>query len=118
LPGPGVGDLVVQQRVQLGGFGGGVAEAAADGLDGDASVDEFGGVGVAQLVDVDLDASLGAVALPAVVSGVIRQGSAPAVDGGAEQRTGGVAGARSVGRRSGPVVVDVLNVCMATDTFV
>jgi hypothetical protein len=40
----GVGDLVVEQRVQPGGFGGGVAEAAAHGLDGDAGVDEFGGV--------------------------------------------------------------------------
>lgn len=54
----GVGDLVVQQRVQPGGFGGGVAEAAAHGLRGDASVDELGGEGVAQLVDVDLDPGL------------------------------------------------------------
>ncbi|MGN9846393.1 hypothetical protein ACTMTI_50610 [Nonomuraea sp. H19] len=44
----GVWDLVIEQRIQLGGLGGGVAEAAADGLDGDADVDEFGGVGVAQ----------------------------------------------------------------------
>lgn len=37
-----------------------------------AGVDEFGSVGVAQLVDVDLDAGLRAVALPAVVGGVYR----------------------------------------------
>jgi len=36
LTGLGVGDLVVQQRVQLGGLGAGVAEAPADGLDGHA----------------------------------------------------------------------------------
>jgi hypothetical protein len=38
-----------------------VAEASADDFDGDAGVDEFGGVGVAELVDVDLDAGLLAV---------------------------------------------------------
>jgi len=35
----GVGDLVGEQSVGLGGFGGGVAEAAADDLDGDAAVE-------------------------------------------------------------------------------
>ena len=45
-----VGDLVVQQGIQLGGLGGGVAEAATDGLDGRSGVDEFGGMGVAQLL--------------------------------------------------------------------
>ncbi|MEP7024620.1 MAG: response regulator transcription factor [Actinomycetota bacterium] len=35
----GVGDLVVKQGVQLGGLGAGVAEAAADGFDGDAGVE-------------------------------------------------------------------------------
>jgi hypothetical protein len=80
----GVGDLVVEQRVQLGRFGGGVAETATYGLDGDAGVDEFGGVGVAQLVDVDLDAGLRAVGLPAVMGGVIGQRPAAAVDGGAK----------------------------------
>ncbi|WP_425434805.1 hypothetical protein [Nonomuraea jiangxiensis] len=84
----GVGDLAVQQRVQLRRLRGDVAEAAADGLDGDAGVDEFGGVGVAQLVDVEVDASGGAVALPAVVGGVVAQRPAGAVDGGAEQRPG------------------------------
>jgi hypothetical protein len=47
--------------VELGGLGGGVAEASADDFDGDAGVDEFGGVGVAELVDVDLDSGLLAV---------------------------------------------------------
>jgi len=32
-----------------------VAEPATYGFDGDAGVDEFGGVGVAELVDVDVD---------------------------------------------------------------
>lgn len=47
-----VGDLNGEQRSYLSGFGGGVAEPAADDLDGDAGVDELDGVGVAQLVDV------------------------------------------------------------------
>jgi hypothetical protein len=36
----GVGDLVGEQGVELGGLGGGVAQASADSFDGDASVDE------------------------------------------------------------------------------
>ena len=47
----GVGDLVGEQGVDLGGLGGGVAEAAAHNLDGDAAVDQFGGVGVAELIN-------------------------------------------------------------------
>nr|WP_239154550.1 hypothetical protein [Amycolatopsis sp. FDAARGOS 1241] len=47
------------------------AEPAADALDGDAGVDEFGGVGVAQLVDVDVDFGGSAVAVPSVVGGVV-----------------------------------------------
>lgn len=46
------------------GLGAGEAEAV-DGLDGHPGVDEPGGVGVAHLMDVDLDAG-GAVGLPAV----------------------------------------------------
>jgi hypothetical protein len=40
----GVGDLVGQQGVDLGGLGEGVAEAAAHDLDGDAAVDQLSGV--------------------------------------------------------------------------
>jgi hypothetical protein len=46
--------LVIQQGVELGGFGAGVSEPAAYGFDGHAGVDEFGGVGVPELVDVDV----------------------------------------------------------------
>src|ERR1035438_3171406 len=60
----GLGELVVQQSVQLGGLGAGAAEAAADSLDGDAGVDQLGGVGVAKLVDVDNQPGDRAVALP------------------------------------------------------
>jgi hypothetical protein len=80
-----------------------VAETTAHSLDGDAGVDEFGGVGVAQLVDVDLDACGGAVGLPAVVGGVVGQRPAAAVDGGAEQRPGGVVGAGQVELEQGDV---------------
>jgi hypothetical protein len=58
-----------------------VSESAAYGFDGDAGVDEFGGVGVAELVDVDVDARRGAVARPPVVGGVVGQRPAVAVDG-------------------------------------
>nr|WP_246266666.1 hypothetical protein [Nonomuraea typhae] len=51
----GAGVVVGQERVELGGFGGGVAEAPADRFDGDTDVDEFGGVGAPERVDVDLD---------------------------------------------------------------
>lgn len=50
-----VGDLVGQQRVHLRGLGGGVAEPLAHDLDAHAGGDEFGGVGVPELVDVDVD---------------------------------------------------------------
>nr|WP_246090442.1 hypothetical protein [Nonomuraea deserti] len=103
----GGGGLVAEQLVQLGGFGGGVAEAAADGLDRDAGVDELGGVGVAQLVNVDLDASLRAVGLPAVVGGVVGQRTAAAVDGGAKQRPSGVTGAGQVELGQGDVAAVV-----------
>jgi len=92
----GVGDLVVQQRVQLGGLGAGVPEAPADGLDGHPGVDQLGGVGVAQLVDLQADPGRAAVALPAVVGCIIGQRPARPVDAGAEQRPGGVAGAGQV----------------------
>lgn len=49
-----VGDLVVEQGVELGGLGGGVPEPPADGFDGHPGVDQFGGMRVAQLVDVDV----------------------------------------------------------------
>jgi hypothetical protein len=51
-----------------------VAQASADSFDGDASVDEFGGVGVAELVDVDLNAGGFAVVLPAMVGAVVGEG--------------------------------------------
>src|SRR5271166_2710024 len=41
----GVGDLVGQQGIDLGGLGGGVAEAAADDLDGDAAETRWRGRG-------------------------------------------------------------------------
>lgn len=50
-----------------------MAEPAADGLDGDARVDEFGGVGVPELVDVNVDFGLLAVLGPGVVGGVAGQ---------------------------------------------
>ena len=40
--------------VQLGGFGAGVAEAAAYGFDGHSRVDQLGGMDVAELVDVEV----------------------------------------------------------------
>lgn len=78
----GVGDLVGQQRVDLRGFGGGVAEAFAHDLDGDPGVDQLDGVGVgvAQLVDVDVDSGCGAVLLPPVVRCGIRQRAVGPVD--------------------------------------
>jgi hypothetical protein len=72
-----VGDLVVQQGVQLRGFGAGVPEPTSDGLDGDAGVDELGAMGVVELVDVDADPGVAAVALPAVVGGVVGQRARP-----------------------------------------
>lgn len=66
------------------------AEASADDFDGDAGVDEFGGVGMSELVDVDLDSGRFAVGLPAVVGGVVRQRPAGTVAAGPEQRAGGV----------------------------
>jgi hypothetical protein len=51
-----------------------VAETTADGLDGDSTVDQFGGVGVAELVDADAGAGRGAVGALAVVGDVVGQG--------------------------------------------
>jgi hypothetical protein len=68
-----VGDLVGQQGIELGGFGGGVAEAGADGLEGHPGVDQLGGVGMAELVDVEVDAGGGAVEGPPVLGGVVGQ---------------------------------------------
>jgi hypothetical protein len=96
-----VGDLVVEQGVQLGGLGGGMSESKADGFDGDAGVDQFGGVGVAQLVDVGL--GRGALAGPAVLGGVVGQWPAGAVDAGAKQRPVLVAGALQVEIEQGDV---------------
>jgi len=62
----GVGDLVLQQGVQLGGLGAGVAQAAAHGFDGHLGIDQLGGMGVAERVDAEAGSGLGAVALPAV----------------------------------------------------
>jgi hypothetical protein len=101
----GVGDLVGEQ--ELGGLGGGVAEAAADDFDGDAGVDEFGGVGVAELVDVDLDSGRFAVALPPVVGGVVGQGASVAVDAGAKGGSEPVAGAGEVELEEGDVAAVV-----------
>ena len=67
----GIGDLVGQQCVDLGGLGGGVAEAAAYDLDGHAAVDQLGGVRVAELVDADPGTG-GLVLLPPAVRRVIR----------------------------------------------
>src|SRR6266571_5933805 len=103
----GVGDVVREECVELGGLGGGVAEAAADDFDGDAGVDELGGVGVAELVDVDLDSGCFAVALPAVVGGIVGQRSAVAVDAGAEGGAKPVAGAGEVELEEGDVAAVV-----------
>src|SRR5262249_4046260 len=88
----GVGDLVGEQGVDLGGLGGGVAEAAAHDLDGDAAVDQLAGVRVAELVDADPGAGGGAVLLPPAVRRVVGQRAAAAVDAGTEQRARGVPG--------------------------
>ena len=53
---------------------------------------QLGGVGVAQLVDADVDPGRAAVALPPAVGGVVGQRPARPVDAGAEQRPGGVPG--------------------------
>jgi hypothetical protein len=103
----GVGDLVGEQGVELGGLGGGVAEAAADDFDGNAGVDEFGGVGVAELVDVDLDSGRFAVALPSVVGGVVGQGTSVAVDAGAEGGAEPVASTGEVELEEGDVAAVV-----------
>jgi hypothetical protein len=44
-----------------------VAQAAAHHLDGDAAVDQFAGMRVAELVDADPDAFSGAALLPPAV---------------------------------------------------
>ena len=77
----GVGDLVGEQGVDLGGLGRGVAQAAAHHLDGHAAVDQLAGVRVAELVDADPGVGGGAVLLPPVVRRVVGQRAAPAVDG-------------------------------------
>jgi hypothetical protein len=73
-----------------GSLGGGVTEAAAHDLDGDAAVDQLAGVGVTELVDADPGTGSGAVLLPPAVRRVVRKRPAPAVDGPAEQRARGV----------------------------
>ena len=72
----GVGDLVGEQGVDLGGLGRGVAQAAAHDLDGDAAVDQLGGVRVAELVDADPSTGGNAVLLPPVVRRVVGQRAA------------------------------------------
>jgi hypothetical protein len=84
----GVGDLVGEQGVHLGGLGGSMAEAAAHDLDGHAAVDQLGGVRVAELVDADLNTGGGAVLLPPTVRRVVGQRAAPAIDAGAEHLGG------------------------------
>jgi hypothetical protein len=81
--------------------------ASADSFDGDASVDEFGGVGVAELVDVDLNAGGFAVVLPAMVGGVVGERAAVPVDAGAERRAVPVAGAGEVEVEEGDVAAVV-----------
>jgi len=63
----GVCDLVGEQGVDLGGLGGGVAQAAAHHLDGDAADDQLAAMRVAQLVDADPGAFSCAVLLPPAV---------------------------------------------------
>jgi hypothetical protein len=83
-----VGDLVIQQGVQLGGFSAGMAQAAAHGLDRYPGVDQLGGMGVAELVDVKVDPSLGAGArLPQYR---MRQVWQAAIVNDAKRQTGGV----------------------------
>ena len=82
----GVCDLVVQQRVRLGGL-----ELEWSRRRRTASMETpelklLGGVGVAKLVDVHDQPGGRSVALPPVVRGIVRQRPAPAVDAGAEQR--------------------------------
>ena len=78
----------VERLGREGGLVGGVAAEALDaggqaehgvGFDGDAVVDEFGGVGVAELVDADLDTGLLAIAGPAMVGGVVERCPPPVV---------------------------------------
>lgn len=63
-------------------FGGAVPDAFAYHLDGDGGVDEFGGVGVAELGDVDVDSGGRALAGPPVVGGGVGPRAAAAVGGG------------------------------------
>src|SRR5205823_1886181 len=70
-------------------------------------VDQFGGVGVAQLVDVDGHPGGGAVAGPPVVGGVVGQWPAGSVDAGPKQRPGGVAGPGQVELEQGNVAAVV-----------
>jgi hypothetical protein len=80
----GVGDPVGQQRVDLGRLGGGMAEAAAHDLDGDAAVEPRwrgrGGAGGCR----SRHTSGGAVLLPPAVRRIVGQQAAAAVDGRAE----------------------------------
>ena len=99
----GISDLVGQQGVDLGGLGGGVAEAAAHDLNGNAAVDQLGGVGMAELVDADPGAGCGAVFLPPVVRSVVGQRATPAVDGRAEQPALGVPSPHDVEPEQGDV---------------
>lgn len=84
-----------------------MAEAAADDFDGDAGIDEFGGVGVAELVKVDLDSGRLAVVPPAVVGGVVGQRPAASVDAGAEDGPESVAGPVQVELEEGDVAAVV-----------
>jgi hypothetical protein len=60
-------------------------------------------MGVAELVDAEVDPGLGAVALPAVVGGVVGQRPAAAVDAGPEQRPARVPGPGQVQLDQGDV---------------
>lgn len=68
---------------------------------------KFGCVRVAQLVDVDVDVDGRAVAVPAVVCGVVGQAPAGSVDARAEQRAAGVSGVGEVELEQGDVAAVV-----------
>jgi hypothetical protein len=63
------------------------SDAAADDLGEDTAVDQLGGVGVAELLDADLD-SEAAVPPPPIAGCVVGQRRAAAVDRHADQRPG------------------------------
>src|SRR5215471_1460236 len=67
----------------------------------------LGSVGMAELVDPDLDPGGGAVLLPPAVRRVVGQRPAAAVDGRAEQRSGGVPAAGEVEPEKGDIAAVV-----------